>query len=186
MVMWPLSRWHAPFIRAIPPDVRLCCLYLNRGRAEKIRQKGGTSFWTFDLGVKGIILTIHMPENIFLGCIEFRKGEVLNEFSKRFTPGRSTLKSAEGLGAVDTRKCQISGARFLHNVQSMWSHPRLRICRHSEILIEHDSKLSTSGNGPHSINASITGKNMHRKCRLMCSVASPINPSPCACKFPPA
>jgi hypothetical protein len=78
-----LSRWHAPFIRAVPPDFlgtsarRLCCLYLNRGQAEKSETKGGkTSFLIFDLGVQGIILTIHiltMPKSIFLGCIEFRK-----------------------------------------------------------------------------------------------------------------
>jgi hypothetical protein len=30
-------------------------------------KRGKTSFWTFDLGVKGISLTIYMPRNIFLG-----------------------------------------------------------------------------------------------------------------------
>jgi hypothetical protein len=31
------------------------------------------SFWTFDPGVKGIIVTIHMPKNNFLRCIELRR-----------------------------------------------------------------------------------------------------------------
>jgi hypothetical protein len=53
---------------------RLCCLYLNRRRAEKNKTKGELpSFWIFDLGVKGINLTIHMPKTIFLGCIKFRR-----------------------------------------------------------------------------------------------------------------
>jgi hypothetical protein len=49
-------------------------LVSESGASRKNKTKGGkTSFWTFDLGVKGIILTIHMPKNIYLGCIEFRK-----------------------------------------------------------------------------------------------------------------
>jgi hypothetical protein len=77
-------------------------------------KRGKTSFWNFDVGVKGIILTVHMPKNIFLGCVEFRKKvAVLNEPFHRVAPVRSTIKSVDGLGAVDTRKDQISGARLL-------------------------------------------------------------------------
>jgi hypothetical protein len=124
MVLRPLSSWHAPFIGAVPPDFlgtqarRLCCSYLNRGRAEKNKTKGGkTSFWTFDQGVKGIILTIHMPKNVFLGCIQFRKSISAQRNFHRVTPVRSMLKSVDGLGAVDTRKDQTSGARLLHYIQ---------------------------------------------------------------------
>jgi hypothetical protein len=74
------------------------------GGKQKIRQKGEkTSFWTFDLGVKGIILTIHMPKNISW-MHRVSKQQVLNENFHRAAPVRSTLKSVVGLGAVDTHK----------------------------------------------------------------------------------
>jgi hypothetical protein len=44
------------------------------GASRKSNTQGvKPSFLTFDLGVKEITVTIHMPKNIFLGCIEFRK-----------------------------------------------------------------------------------------------------------------
>jgi hypothetical protein len=49
-------------------------LVSESGASRKDKTKGGrASFWTFDLGVKEIILTTHMPKNIFLGWIDFRK-----------------------------------------------------------------------------------------------------------------
>jgi hypothetical protein len=45
-----------------------------------------------------------MPKNIFLDASSFEKVQVLNELFHRATPVRSTLKSVDGLGAVDTRK----------------------------------------------------------------------------------
>jgi hypothetical protein len=50
-------------------------LLSESGVSRKKKTKGGkTSFWTLDSGVKGIILTIHMPKNIFLAASSFEKG----------------------------------------------------------------------------------------------------------------
>jgi hypothetical protein len=101
-------------------------LVSESGASRKKRTKGGkTSFWTFNLGVKGIILP--MPKNIFLQCIEFRKVQVLNELFHRVTPVRSTLKSVDDLGAVDTRKRQDFWGQILtlHTVSySLARHAR--------------------------------------------------------------
>jgi hypothetical protein len=49
-------------------------LVSESGESKKIRQNGEKpSFWTFDLGVEGVILTVHIPKNIVLGCIKFQK-----------------------------------------------------------------------------------------------------------------
>jgi hypothetical protein len=100
-------------------------------RAERNNTKGGkTSSWTFDLGVKGIILTDTCPKTFFLDASSFEKVSVLNELFRRLTPVRSTLRSVDGLGAVDTQKrpdfwCQIltlgrfsTAALVYFNVQS--------------------------------------------------------------------
>jgi hypothetical protein len=48
---------------------------------RKIRQKGGKmSFWTLDLGVKGIVWTIHMSKNIFLDASSFEKCKCSTNF----------------------------------------------------------------------------------------------------------
>jgi hypothetical protein len=73
---------------------------------KKCRQKGRKLHLDLDLGVRGIILTVHIPKtkNIFLGCIGF---ESVSSAQRRFPwryPSATTLKSVDGLGAVDTRK----------------------------------------------------------------------------------
>jgi hypothetical protein len=80
MVLWPLFRWHAPFYQGytsrfpgyISKATKLLVSESGASRQKNTRREQ-ISFWTFGLGVKGIILTIHMPKNIFLGGIEFRK-----------------------------------------------------------------------------------------------------------------
>jgi hypothetical protein len=59
--------------------------------SKQISQRGNTSLWTFDLGAKGIIFTIHMPKNVFLGCIELRKSTSAqltfpSSYSSEFNP----------------------------------------------------------------------------------------------------
>jgi hypothetical protein len=82
-------------------------LVSESGASRKTQDKRGKIFFgTFDLGVKGIMLTIHKPRNSsFLDASSFEK--VLNALFHRVTPVRSTLKSVDGLCGVDTRKDQI-------------------------------------------------------------------------------
>jgi hypothetical protein len=80
-------------------------LVSESGASRKIKTNGErTSFWTFDLGVKGIVLTIHMASKKFLDASSFEKVQMLHELFYGATPVHSTLKSVDGLGAVDTRK----------------------------------------------------------------------------------
>jgi hypothetical protein len=75
------------------------------GASRKKQDKmGKTSSWTFDIGVGGVNLTYPYPKTFFLDASSFGNVLVHNEFFHRVAPVRLTLKSVDGLGAVDVRK----------------------------------------------------------------------------------
>jgi hypothetical protein len=51
---------------------KVTMLLVSESGQKKKKKRGKTTFWTFDLGLKGIILAIHMPKTS-LGCIEVPK-----------------------------------------------------------------------------------------------------------------
>jgi hypothetical protein len=91
------------------------------GSRRKNKTQGGKpSFWAFDLGVKGISLTIHMPRSIFLGCIECSAN--FSELSQCVQPRRVWTVWVP----LTPEKDQISGARFVHYTECQWHATELR------------------------------------------------------------